>query len=186
MKQSKVQIAGSKAVVLGRSILVGKPIAMLLQSLDATVTMCHSKTRDLEKVVSEADIVIAAIGKANFVKGSWIKKGATVIDVGINDVPDATKKTGYRLVGDVDFASAKDVAGLITPVPGGVGPMTVAMLLENTVSGFYLQQAEELRQCVVANIKSFEDAAAAAKSPEDGSASRHKWANTHAALVRVL
>ena len=97
------------------------------------MTVCHSRTADIEKRVSEADILVAAIGKAHFVKGEWIKPGAVVIDVGINSVDDATKKRGYRLVGDVDYEGAKARASAITPVPGGVGPMTIAMLLQNTV-----------------------------------------------------
>merc|ERR1719235_1091208 len=102
--------------------------------MDATVTVCHSRTKNMEQKVASADIVVAAIGKANFVKGSWLKPGCVVIDVGINSVDDATKKAGYRLVGDVDFAEAKAVASKITPVPGGVGPMTIAMLLKNTLN----------------------------------------------------
>jgi methylenetetrahydrofolate dehydrogenase (NADP+) / methenyltetrahydrofolate cyclohydrolase len=113
-------------VVVGRSDLVGKPVAALLLAENATVTMCHSRTRDLEAVCRRADIVVAAVGRAEMVKGSWIKPGATVIDVGIN-------RTDAGLVGDVEFASAVKVAGLITPVPGGVGPMTIAMLLRNTL-----------------------------------------------------
>ncbi len=128
------KIEGAKAVVLGRSNIVGLPAAFLLVHRNATVTICHSKTQNLPDVVREADIVIAAIGKARFVKGDWLKPGATVIDVGINAIPDATKKSGQRLVGDVDFDSAKEVAGAITPVPGGVGPMTIAMLMQNTLN----------------------------------------------------
>ncbi|MCL4488137.1 MAG: bifunctional methylenetetrahydrofolate dehydrogenase/methenyltetrahydrofolate cyclohydrolase FolD [Chloroflexi bacterium] len=127
------KIEGARAVVLGRSNIVGLPAAFLLVHRNATVTICHSKTQNLPDVVRQADIVVAAIGKARFVKGDWIKPGATVIDVGINSIPDATKKSGYRLVGDVDFDSAKEVAGAITPVPGGVGPMTIAMLMQNTL-----------------------------------------------------
>jgi len=102
---------------------------------NATVTIAHSRTKNIEEVVRNADIVVAAVGRAEMVKGSWIKKGAAVIDVGINAVDDATKKAGYRLVGDVDYAGCKENAGCITPVPGGVGPMTIAMLLRNTVNG---------------------------------------------------
>ena len=119
---------GARAVVLGRSVLVGKPIGMLLANANATVTMCHSRTRDLAGEVGRADIVIAAIGKPELVKGAWIKDGATVIDVGINRLPDK------RLVGDVEYAPAAARAAAITPVPGGVGPMTIACLLENTVT----------------------------------------------------
>jgi methylenetetrahydrofolate dehydrogenase (NADP+)/methenyltetrahydrofolate cyclohydrolase len=128
------KIEGARAVVLGRSNIVGLPAAFLLIHRNATVTICHSKTQNLPDVVREADIVIAAIGRARFVKADWLKPGATVIDVGINSIPDATKKSGQRLVGDVDFEAAKEVAGAITPVPGGVGPMTIAMLMQNTVT----------------------------------------------------
>jgi len=126
------KIEGARAVVLGRSNIVGLPAAFLLIHRNATVTICHSRTQNIPDVVRQADIVVAAIGKAQFVKGDWIKPGATVIDVGINAIPDATKKSGQRLVGDVDFDAAKQVAGAITPVPGGVGPMTIAMLMRNT------------------------------------------------------
>ncbi len=126
-------IKGKTAVVLGRSNIVGIPVAMLLLERDATVTICHSKTEDIPSVVRTADILIAAVGRAEMVKGSWLKEGAVVIDVGINSIDDPSKKAGYRLVGDCDFESCKEVASLITPVPGGVGPMTIAMLLANTV-----------------------------------------------------
>ncbi len=131
LEAERVPIAGAEAVVIGRSNIVGKPMAMLLTNAGATVTVCHSKTRDLAFHTRRADILVAAIGKPRFLTGAMIKPGAAVIDVGINrlqDGPDAGK-----LCGDVDFASAKEVAGLITPVPGGVGPMTITMLLENTV-----------------------------------------------------
>jgi len=134
LQRSKVEISGKRAVVIGRSNIVGMPVAALLQSCDATVTVCHSRTKNMEELVRDADIVIAAIGKAFFVKGSWLKPGCVVIDVGINAVDDASKKLGYRLVGDVDFDEAKKVASRITPVPGGVGPMTIAMLLKNTLN----------------------------------------------------
>merc|ERR1719436_2096336 len=110
------------------------PVAALLQSMNATVTVCHSRTKNMEEHIRRADIVVAAIGKAFFVKGEWLKPGCVVIDVGINAVDDATKKAGYRLVGDVAFNEAKHVASKITPVPGGVGPMTIAMLLKNTLN----------------------------------------------------
>jgi 5,10-methylene-tetrahydrofolate dehydrogenase/methenyl tetrahydrofolate cyclohydrolase len=126
------KIEGARAVVLGRSNIVGLPAAFLLIHRNATVTICHSKTQNIADVVRQADIVVAAIGKAHFVKADWVKPGATVIDVGINAIPDATKKSGQRLVGDVDFENVKEVAGAITPVPGGVGPMTIAMLMRNT------------------------------------------------------
>ncbi|KAI0928912.1 hypothetical protein AcW1_006014 [Taiwanofungus camphoratus] len=129
-----VPISGSRAVVLGRSDIVGSPVAAMLRNRDATVTQCHSRTKNLPEIVKGADIVVSAIGKPEFVQGSWLKPGAVVIDVGTNYIPDATKKSGQRLVGDVDFASASAVASHITPVPGGVGPMTVAMLMANTLS----------------------------------------------------
>jgi 5,10-methylene-tetrahydrofolate dehydrogenase/methenyl tetrahydrofolate cyclohydrolase len=133
LERSGVTIAGKRAVVLGRSTIVGLPVAMMLLSRDATVTICHSKTPKLASVVHEGDIVIAAIGKARFVTGDMIKPGAVVIDVGINRVEDASLPKGYRLVGDVDFDEVSEEASLITPVPGGVGPMTIAMLLKNTL-----------------------------------------------------
>jgi len=133
LKESGVDLKGKNAVVLGRSDIVGSPVSYLLKNADATVTVCHSRTENLEKHVKEADVLVAAIGKANFVKGEWLKRGAVVIDVGTNFIPDDTKKSGQRLVGDVDFATASEVASQITPVPGGVGPMTVAMLLQNVV-----------------------------------------------------
>lgn len=139
LEQSGVQIEGANAVVLGRSNIVGMPAALLLIGKNATVTVCHSRTRDLPSVVRQADILIAAIGKAEFVRGDWIKPGAAVIDVGINSKPDPTKKSGYRLVGDVNFEEAKEVAGYITPVPGGVGPMTIAMLMKNTLRAAEIQ-----------------------------------------------
>jgi 5,10-methylene-tetrahydrofolate dehydrogenase/methenyl tetrahydrofolate cyclohydrolase len=129
-----VAIEGKEAVVIGRSNMVGIPVALLLMQRNATVTIAHSRTRNIEEVVRRADIVVAAVGRAEMVKASWIKPGAVVIDVGINSVDDSSKKAGYRLVGDVDFAGCREVASLITPVPGGVGPMTIAMLLRNTVN----------------------------------------------------
>jgi len=134
-----VKIEGANAVVLGRSNIVGMPAALLLIGKNATVTVCHSRTRDLPGTVRQADILIAAIGKTEMVRGDWIKPGAAVIDVGINAVPDATKKSGQRLVGDVNFSEAKEVAGFITPVPGGVGPMTIAMLMKNTLRAAEIQ-----------------------------------------------
>jgi 5,10-methylene-tetrahydrofolate dehydrogenase/methenyl tetrahydrofolate cyclohydrolase len=133
LEQAGVQIEGANAVVLGRSNIVGMPAALLLVGKNATVTVVHSRTRDLPGVVRQADILIAAIGRTQMVRGDWIKPGAAVIDVGINEIPDATKKSGKRLVGDVNFEEAKEVAGCITPVPGGVGPMTIAMLMKNTL-----------------------------------------------------
>ncbi|XP_060576562.1 C-1-tetrahydrofolate synthase, cytoplasmic-like isoform X2 [Ruditapes philippinarum] len=133
IRRSGVDIAGKTAVVLGRSKIVGAPMSNLLTWNHATVTVCHSKTVNLPDVVRTADILVVAIGKSQMVKKDWVKPGAIVIDCGINSIPDATKKTGKRLVGDVDFEEVKTVASWITPVPGGVGPMTVAMLLQNTV-----------------------------------------------------
>jgi methylenetetrahydrofolate dehydrogenase (NADP+)/methenyltetrahydrofolate cyclohydrolase len=130
-KTVHASLEGMEAVVVGRSNIVGKPVAQLLLAANATVTVCHSKTRDLAEVCKRADLLIAAIGNPEFVRGHWLKSGATVIDVGINRVPGATGKS--RIVGDVAFAEASQVAGAITPVPGGVGPMTIACLLLNTL-----------------------------------------------------
>jgi methylenetetrahydrofolate dehydrogenase (NADP+)/methenyltetrahydrofolate cyclohydrolase len=136
LKQELGSLVGKDAVVIGRSNIVGKPMAMLLVGESATVTIAHSRTRDLPDVVRRADIVVAAVGRPEMVRGDWIKPGAVVIDVGINRVPGAEEgKT--RLVGDVVFAEAADVASAITPVPGGVGPMTIAMLLRNTAVAAY-------------------------------------------------
>ncbi len=134
LEESGVEVSGAEAVIVGRSNIVGLPMAMLLQKANATVTICHSRTKDLKEHLSRADIVVAAIGWAEMVKGDMLKPGCTVIDVGINQVEDATRKRGYRLVGDVEFDTAKEVAGAITPVPGGVGPMTIAMLMKNTLT----------------------------------------------------
>ena len=135
--RSGVTIAGKNAVIIGRSIRVGRPLQLLLslkgKTGDATVTVCHSRTPDIGAFTRQADILIAAIGQARFVKAGMVKPGAVVIDVGINAVPDATKKNGTRLVGDVDFDAVKEVASKISPVPGGVGPLTIAMLMKNTV-----------------------------------------------------
>ena len=129
--------AGKHVVILGRSNIVGKPLAALLvqkgRGGNATVTVCHTGTADLAAITHTADILVAAIGKAQFVKADMVRKGAVVIDVGMNRIPDPTSKIGTRLVGDVDFEAVKEVASAITPVPGGVGPMTIAMLLRNTV-----------------------------------------------------
>jgi methylenetetrahydrofolate dehydrogenase (NADP+)/methenyltetrahydrofolate cyclohydrolase/formyltetrahydrofolate synthetase len=186
--------------------------------MDATVTMCHSKTADLPAVIGAADIVVAALGRPLFVQGSWLKPGAVVIDVGINAVDDATKKSGHRLVGDVDFESAEKgmsaslslcislhtvldcthccltlrlaclllplVASLITPVPGGVGPMTVAMLMENTVSAFYVQHARAVIAHVTAAAATDEAAVAAAVAAAAG-ADAGAWPVTAAALVAL-
>ncbi len=132
-------LSGLNAVVVGRSNIVGKPMANLLLAANCTVTIAHSRTRDLPAVARGADILVAAVGRPEMVKGDWVKPGATVIDVGINRIPAPEKGEGKsRLVGDVDFAAAKAVAGAITPVPGGVGPMTIAMLMANTVASAYL------------------------------------------------
>ncbi|XP_026296473.1 C-1-tetrahydrofolate synthase, cytoplasmic isoform X2 [Apis mellifera] len=133
IKKSGVPIAGAQAVVLGRSKIVGTPISELLKWHNATVTVCHSKTKNLPQIVSQADILVVGIGQPQMVKGNWIKPGAVVIDCGINSIPDSTKNNGQRLVGDVDYKEAVKIASYITPVPGGVGPMTVAMLMKNTV-----------------------------------------------------
>jgi len=127
IEEAGTPVRGATAVVVGRSNIVGKPVAVLLTNADATVTICHSKTKDLPAVIAGADILVAAIGRPEFIRGSWIKPGATVIDVGTNRLP-----TG-KLVGDVEFAAAVERAGAITPVPGGVGPMTITMLLANTL-----------------------------------------------------
>ncbi len=142
LKEVGVEISGANAVVLGRSNIVGMPAALLLVKENATVTVCHSRTKNIADVVRQADILIAAIGRTEMVQGDWIKPGAAVIDVGMNSKPDATKKKGYRLVGDVDFEAAKEVAGFITPVPGGVGPMTIAMLMNNTLRAAEIQDGE--------------------------------------------
>jgi len=150
LKEAGVKIAGANAVVLGRSNIVGMPAALLLIKENATVTVVHSKTKDIPAVLRDADIVIAAIGRTQMVRGDWIKPGAAIIDVGINGIPmlneDGTpvisKKTGkprQKLVGDVNFDEAKEVAGFITPVPGGVGPMTIAMLMANTLRAAEIQ-----------------------------------------------
>lgn len=133
LKKAGAQLEGAKAVVCGRSNIVGMPAALLLVKENATVTICHSRTRDLPGVCREADVLIAAIGRPKMIKGDWIKPGAYVIDVGTNRVDDPTAKRGYRLVGDVDFDEAVEVAGAITPSPGGVGPMTITGLLQNTL-----------------------------------------------------
>ncbi len=134
LEETVVNLVGKNAVVVGRSNIVGKPIALMLLQANATVTICHSKTRDLANVVKNADIIVAAVGIAHFVKGDWVKPGAIVIDVGINRLDDS------RLVGDVDFEAASTQASYITPVPGGVGPMTIAMLLWNTLKAAKAQK----------------------------------------------
>jgi methylenetetrahydrofolate dehydrogenase (NADP+) / methenyltetrahydrofolate cyclohydrolase len=128
-----IPIEGANAVVLGRSNIVGMPVALLLVGLNATVTICHSRSQDLPGICRQADILIAAVGRPEMVKKDWVKPGATVIDVGTNRIDDPSVEKGYRLVGDVDFDEVKEVAGAISPSPGGVGPMTITMLLRNTV-----------------------------------------------------
>ncbi|MBO0749919.1 MAG: bifunctional methylenetetrahydrofolate dehydrogenase/methenyltetrahydrofolate cyclohydrolase, partial [Porphyrobacter sp.] len=144
LKDQLGSLEGLEAVVVGRSNIVGKPMAALLTRENATVTLAHSRTRNLPEVVRRADVVVAAVGKPEIVKGSWIKPGACVIDVGINRIAGEGGKT--RLVGDVDFAEAKEVAGAITPVPGGVGPMTIAVLLRNTIVSAYRREGLGLPQ----------------------------------------
>ena len=139
LKSADVDLKGARAVVVGRSNIVGKPIAQLLLAEHATVTIAHSRTRDLAAVCREADVLIAAVGKAEMIRGDWIKSGAVVIDVGINRIALPDGKT--RLVGDVAFEEAKERAGAITPVPGGVGPMTIACLLQNTLTAAKLRAA---------------------------------------------
>ena len=134
LKEVIGDLTGLQAIVVGRSNIVGKPMAALLLKEHCTVTIAHSRTRDLAAECRRADIVIAAVGRTRMVRGDWIKPGATVIDVGINRIEDASRKSGTRLVGDVDFDEAVKVAGAITPVPGGVGPMTIACLLKNTLT----------------------------------------------------
>lgn len=133
LDRTGVSIEGKRAVVLGRSNIVGLPVAMLLLHRNATLTICHSRTIDLPSVIREADILVAAIGRAEMVRGDWVKTGVVVIDVGMNAVDDPSSEKGYRLTGDVAFDEVKEVASAITPVPGGVGPMTIAMLLRNTI-----------------------------------------------------
>lgn len=133
LKEAGVNLEGANAVVIGRSNIVGLPVALMLMKANATVTVCHSRTRDLPAVVRQADVVIAAIGRPEYVKADWLKPGAIVIDVGTNRVDDPTDSRGYRFVGDVEFEAALAVAGAITKVPGGVGPMTITMLLHNTL-----------------------------------------------------
>ncbi|KAG0673094.1 mitochondrial C1- tetrahydrofolate synthase precursor [Pichia californica] len=145
IKTTGIDLNGKNAIVLGRSDIVGTPVATMLKNANCTVTTCHSKTKNIPELVKQADIVIAALGKPNFVKGDWIKDGAIVIDVGINYIPDSTKKSGQKLVGDVEFESVKEKAKFLTPVPGGVGPMTVAMLVNNVFKAA-LNQFKELNK----------------------------------------
>lgn len=149
LEQTGVDLKGKNAVVLGRSDIVGSPVSSLLRNADATVTVCHSRTQNLREEIRRADVLVAAIGKPQFVKGDWLKPGAVVIDVGTNYIPDDSKKSGQKLVGDVDFDSAAQTASKITPVPGGVGPMTVAMLLQNVINSatiyFEKQKARHIK-----------------------------------------
>jgi methylenetetrahydrofolate dehydrogenase (NADP+)/methenyltetrahydrofolate cyclohydrolase len=135
LRETGVELSGANVVVLGRSMIVGKPMALLLMNkgVDATVTVAHSRTRNLPEVTQRADVIVAAIGQPHFVKAEHVRDGAVVIDVGINRVNDAASERGYKLVGDVDFAAVSKKASAITPVPGGVGPMTIAMLMSNTI-----------------------------------------------------
>jgi methylenetetrahydrofolate dehydrogenase (NADP+)/methenyltetrahydrofolate cyclohydrolase len=137
MDRAGFQLEGQHVVVVGRSMLVGKPVAQLALERNATVTICHSRTRDLAHVVGEADVLIAAVGRPRLIQGGWIRPGAVVLDVGINRSEDG------KLVGDVDFDSASERAAAITPVPGGIGPMTIAMLLANTVQAAARQTERE-------------------------------------------
>ena len=139
LRDTGIDLVGKRAVVIGQSHMVGRPMAIELLNARCTVTICHSATQDLPRVVRDADVVVAAMGKASFVKGNWIKPGAIVVDVGINRNEDG------KLCGDVDFAAAKEVAGWITPVPGGVGPMTIATLLANTLKAAEWQDEAEIR-----------------------------------------
>jgi len=141
--RSGIEIEGSHVVVLGRSNIVGKPVAAILmqkaKDANATVTICHSRTKNLAEMTSQGDILIAAIGVPGFVKADMVKEGAAVIDVGVNRVEDSSKKSGFKLVGDVDFDAVKEKAGAISPVPGGAGPMTITMLLHNTIRAAKMQ-----------------------------------------------
>ncbi len=141
--RSGVRIEGSHVVIVGRSNIVGKPLATLLMQkkpgANATVTVCHSRTKNLREVTRTADILVAAMGSPRTITADMVRPGAVVVDVGINRIPDESRKSGYRLVGDVDFDAVKEVASKITPVPGGVGPMTIAMLMNNTVRSFKMR-----------------------------------------------
>ena len=143
LKQEHGDLSGKHALVIGRSNIVGKPMAQLLLGENATVTIAHSRTRDLQALAREADIVVAAVGRAEMVKGDWIKPGATVIDVGINRLPPEEGTSKGKLVGDVAYEEAAEKAGAITPVPGGVGPMTIAMLLRNTLVAAHQREGLE-------------------------------------------
>ena len=135
LEKAGIQTSGKHAVVIGRSNIVGKPVSLLLarKETNCTVTLCHTGTKNIEEITRQADILVAAAGRPHTVTKDMVKPGAVVIDVGVNRIPDSTKKSGFRLIGDCDFEDLKDVAGFITPVPGGVGPMTIAMLMFNTL-----------------------------------------------------
>lgn len=150
LEKMKIATSGAHAVVVGRSNIVGKPVSVLLarKNCNATVTLCHTGTRDLGAITRQADILIAATGRPHTITADMVKEGAVVIDVGVNRIPDASKKSGYSLVGDVDFENIKDKASFITPVPGGVGPMTIAMLMLNTI-----EAAERTQVVQFANVK---------------------------------
>ena len=138
LKRAEVPTKGKRAVVIGRSLIVGKPMALLMmkKGADATVTVCHSRSENMKEICAQADILVAAVGRPNTVSADMVKDGACVIDVGINRVPSTETKSGYRLVGDVDFQNVAPKCSAITPVPGGVGPMTVAMLMKNTLAAY--------------------------------------------------
>lgn len=142
LRKNLDSLEGVNAVVLGRSNIVGMPVALLLVEANATVTICHSRTKNLPDVVRQADVLVAAVGRPEMVRGDWIKPGAVVIDVGVNRIDDPSAKNGTRLVGDVAYDEAVEVAGAITPVPGGVGPMTIAMLLQNTLKAAELSDKQ--------------------------------------------
>lgn len=148
LERAGVQTNGARAAVIGRSNIVGKPMALLLsrKEYNSTVTLCHTGTKDLASITREADIIIAAAGRPNTVTADMVKNGAAVIDVGVNRIPDASKKSGFRLVGDVDFEAIKEKASVITPVPGGVGPMTIALLMQNTLEAAENAYAEKASQ----------------------------------------
>lgn len=148
LERAGVQTNGARVAVIGRSNIVGKPMALLLsrKEYNSTVTLCHTGTKDLASITREADIIIAAAGRPNTVTADMVKDGAAVIDVGVNRIPDASKKSGFRLVGDVDFEAIKEKASVITPVPGGVGPMTIALLMQNTLEAAENSYAEKASQ----------------------------------------
>ena len=148
LERAGVQTNGARVAVIGRSNIVGKPMALLLsrKEYNSTVTLCHTGTKDLASITREADIIIAAAGRPNTVTADMVKDGAAVIDVGVNRIPDASKKSGFRLVGDVDYEAIKEKASVITPVPGGVGPMTIALLMQNTLEAAENAYAEKASQ----------------------------------------